>query len=121
MTELKEKIRFKKDRGFRLEWIDHSNFKFVSNFSLGTLRVNYIPIEGIKGFAKLTEMKDGQTKVEMTTKVRVELYFFSVVFAIIIAAGLLAEKPWPLWVFALFPLGLLWFWWVYRIQEKGLF
>ena len=121
ITELKEMIRFKKDRGFRLEWLDDYNFKFVTKFSLGTLRINYMPVEGIKGFAKLTEIESGKTKVEMTTKIRIELYLFTVAFAIIIVAGLLDKEPWPSWVFGLSPFGLIWFWWIYRIQEKGLF
>lgn len=120
-SELKELIRFKKDRGFRLEWIDDSTFKFVSNFSLGTLIVNYFPVEGIKGFAKLSEMENGKITVEMRTKIRIELYFFLIISVIIITVGLFSEKSWPIWTFSLFPIGLLWFWWVYRIQEKGLF
>lgn len=81
-----------------------------------------MPVEGIKGFVKLTEIESGKTKVEMKTKIRIELYFFALVFfVIIIITGLLDEKSWPLWIYGLLPIGLLWFWWVYRIQEKGLF
>ncbi|WP_224484674.1 hypothetical protein [Robertkochia aurantiaca] len=120
-SELKELIRIKRDRGFRLEWIDDSTFKFISESSLGTLIVNYFPVEGIKGFAKMTELENGKTIVEMWTKIRIELYFFLVNSIILIAIGLFSNESWPAWTFALFPLGLLWFWWVYRIQEKGLF
>ncbi len=120
-SELKEFIRFKTDCGFRLEWMDDSTFKFVSNFSLGTLIINYFPVEGIKGFAKLSELENGKTVVEMRTKIRIELYFFLVISITMIAVGLFSKESWPIWSFALFPLGLLWFWWVYRIQEKGLF
>lgn len=120
-SDLKELIRFKKDRGFRLEWIDDSTFKFLSNFSLGTLIVNYLPVEGIKGFAKLSELENGKTKVDLTTKIRIELYFFTIIFGIILIATLLAKEPLPLWIYGLLPVGLIWFWWVYRIQEKGLF
>ena len=101
--------------------MDDSTFKFVSNFSLGTLIINYFPVEGIKGFAKLSELENGKTVVEMRTKIRIELYFFLVISITMIAVGLFSKESWPIWSFALFPLGLLWFWWVYRIQEKGLF
>jgi hypothetical protein len=120
-TELKELIRLKKDREFRLEWIDESTFKFVSNFSIGTLIVNYLPIEGIKGFAKLSELESGKTNVELTTKIRIELYFFTAISLVLGAVGIFSKEPWPIWAFGLFPLGLIWFWWVYRLQEKGLF
>jgi len=121
ITELKELIRFKKDQGFRLEWIDQFNFKFISNFSLGTIIVNYFPTEGIKGFAKLSEIENGKTKLELTTTVRIELYLLTLSFLILFAVGLFSQEPWPVWTFLVFPLALLWFWWVYRIQEKRLF
>ncbi len=122
ITDLKERLRFKNNRDFLLEWVDESNFKFVSNFSFGTLLVNNgVPIEGIKGFAKLSEMKNGKTKVELITKVRIELYFFIAILSVLLVVGLFSEKPWPVWTFTFFPLPLLWFWWIYRIQEKGFF
>lgn len=122
ITDLKEKTQVKWDRDLRLEWIDESNFKFVSNFSLGTLLVNKgFPVEGIKGFAKLSETRDGKTKMELSTKVRIELYFFIAILLVLLAIGLFSREPFPVWVFTLFPLILVWFWWIYRIQEKGLF
>lgn len=49
MLDLKERRRIKSNRDFRLEWNDETNFKFVSNFSPGTLLVNKgFPVEGIK-------------------------------------------------------------------------
>ena len=40
---LGEKLRFQNNKKFRVEWIDHQSFKFLSNFSLGTLMVNNNP------------------------------------------------------------------------------
>tara|TARA_Y100000991_G_scaffold178647_1_gene140954 strand:+ start:89 stop:532 length:444 start_codon:yes stop_codon:yes gene_type:complete len=120
-SELRELIRLKKERDFRLEWIDNSTFKFVSNFSAGTLIFNYLPTEGIKGFAKLTETEYGKTKVELNTKIRVELFLFTLIFLIIIMVGLFSNESLPFWIYGLLPIGLVWFWWVYRIQEKDLF
>lgn len=121
ISDLKELMRFKKDREFRLEWIDDSTFKFLSNFSLGTLFVNYLPVEGIKGFAKLSELENGKTKVDLTTKIRIELYFFIIIFGIILISALITKEPFPIWIYGLLPMGLIWLWWVYRIQEKALF
>ena len=67
------------------------------------------------------EMRDRKTNVELKTKIRIELYFFSLISIIMIAVGLFSNESWPKWTFALFPLGLLWLWWVYRMQEKTLF
>src|SRR5690606_13879939 len=120
-SELKEFIRFQEERDFRLEWIDNSTFKFVSTLSLGTLIVNYTRVEGIKGFAKLMEMREGSTNVQLNTIIRIELYFFSLISIIMISVGLFSNESWPKWTFALFPIGLLWLWWVYRMQEKTLF
>lgn len=120
-NELKQIIREEGNLGFRVKWIDHSTFKFISNISLGTLLVNYLPVEGIKGIAKISELNNGKTIVELNTKIRIELYFFAVISIVLISVGLFSEEPWPIWTFAFFPIALLWFWWVYRLQEKGLF
>ena len=57
----------------------------------------------------------------MTTKVRVELYFFLAMFAFIYVVGLASETDIPEWFPLIIPVCLLWFWFVYRVQEKMLF
>ncbi|MBC7000855.1 hypothetical protein [Cytophaga sp. FL35] len=66
-------------------------------------------------------MENGKTKVDLTTKIRIELYLFTLIFLIIIIAGLISNETLPFWIYGLLPIGLVWFWWVYRVQEKGLF
>lgn len=123
INELHEKIRFDNNKKFRTEWSDYNKFKFVANWSIGTLIVRGWPnaVEGIKGFAELKEIGENKTRVELTTKVRVELYFFLVIFTFIIIIGLATESEVPKWLPLIVPVGLLWFWFVYRLQEKALF
>jgi uncharacterized membrane protein YobD (UPF0266 family) len=78
-------------------------------------------IDGIKGFAELKNIEGNKTKVELKTKVRFELYFFLIILTVICAAGLATQSDFPIWLLLLIPVGLLWFWFVYRVQEKMLF
>lgn len=43
------------------------------------------------------------------------------IFLVLLSVGLFSGEEWHKWIFVFFPLPLIWFWWVYRIQEKGLF
>lgn len=121
--ELKEQIRFKEERKFYLEWISDKEFKALSKISVGTILVNGLPgkIDGIKAYVKLTQLNNGKTRVTLSTKVRIELYFFASIPILAITVGFLTDNEIPLWLFLIIPFIVLWFWFVYRVQEKSLF
>jgi len=123
IDQLNEKIRLNYNKKFSTEWSEDNKFKFVSNWSIGTLMVRGFPnaVEGIKGYAKLKKIDNNKTKVELKTKVRIELYVFLIIMTIIIPIGFIFEKDFPNWMILLLPAGILWFWFVYRVQEKMLF
>lgn len=123
IEQLEEKLRFQNNQKFRVEWIDYQSFKFLSNFSVGTIMVKFNPgfADGIKGYANLIETESGKTKVSLRTKIRIELYFFLAVMVIAIIAALASEEVFLTRALWLTPFGLLWFWFVYRIQERILF
>ncbi|WP_452219893.1 hypothetical protein [Lacinutrix salivirga] len=123
ISELKEKIRFKREREFKLEWIDQNNIKFLSNISLGTLIVDgfHGATDGIKGYGKLSETGNGNTRIELKTKMRIELYFALFVFVFIFFCGYMAGENFPIWIYLLLPISILWFWFIFRMQEKRLF
>lgn len=123
VDELKEKIKLDNDKKFTIEWSDNYNFKFLSNWSIGTLIVKGFPnaADGIKGYAKLKSFGENKTKIELKTKVRIELYFFLILMSLMIISGFFAEDDFPNWMFLLLPAGLTWFWFVYRVQERMLF
>lgn len=123
ISELKEKIRLKREREFELEWIDQNDFKFLSKFSLGTLIVDGFPgaTDGIKGYGKLSETGNGNTRIELKTKMRIELYFALFVFVFIFFCGYMAGENFSIWIYLLLPVSLLWFWFIFRMQEKKLF
>jgi len=122
-SELKEYIRFKKERKFKLDWISDNEFKFLSKISVGTIMINYNPgyFDGIKGYAKLSELKNGNTKIELTTRLRIEMYFFGILSMIFLLVFFFSKENIPIWILFLFPIIIIWFWFVYRFQEKRLF
>ncbi|MBO6845844.1 MAG: hypothetical protein JJ885_16010 [Muricauda sp.] len=123
VSELKEYIRFKNERKFKLDWISDTEFKFLANVSIGTVIVNHNPgfFDGIKGYAKLTELNNGKTKIELRTQLRVEMYIIGVLFLVFLSIFLFSNENLPLWILFLFPAMILWFGFVYRFQEKRLF
>ena len=123
IIDLKEKIRLKKERGFYLDWISEKEFKVESKISVGTIMMNYNPgfFDGIKGYGKLTELNGNKTKIDLTTKVRIEMYFIGAIFIVFLLVEFFSEQEFPIWVFLSFPAMLIWFWIVYRVQEKILF
>ncbi len=120
---LREKLRFQNDKKFRVDWIDHQSFKFLSNFSIGTLMVNYNQgvVEGIKGYAHLSETASGKIKVLLRTKIRIELYFVLAAMVIATIAAFVLKEEFPIWMLWLTPVSLFWLWFVYRMQEQILF
>tara|TARA_B100000949_G_C13969566_1_gene320485 strand:- start:62 stop:520 length:459 start_codon:yes stop_codon:yes gene_type:complete len=123
IDQLNEKIRFQNNKKFRTDWIQYNEFKFFSKWSFGTLVITGIPnaFDGIKGYANLQQIGENKTKVELRTKVRIELYIFLVFIIFICVIGFIADSDFPSWILILIPSGLLWFWFVYRVQERILF
>ena len=123
ISELKEQIRLKKNRKFDLEWISETKFKFLSKFSLGTMMVSGFPnaVDGIKGYGFISKLDNGKTRIELSTTVRVELYFTVSIFILIFIIAFFAEENIPYWVYLLLPFSVLWFWLIFRLQEKKLF
>lgn len=123
ISNLKKQIRLKKDRKFNLDWISDNQFKFLSKLSVGTIMLNFNPtyFDGIKGYAKLTELNNGNTKIELTTRLRIEIYFIIILSVVFLLIFLFSNTKIPIWVLFIFPMMIIWFWIVYRFQEKKLF
>lgn len=123
ITELKEKIRIATGRKFKIEWISENEFTILSKVSLGTFIFISNPkyFDGIKGFGKLTQLKNGKTQIDLKTKFRIELYFIAIIPILTILITFLSGKEVPPSSIFLFPFILLWFWLIYRVQEKILF
>lgn len=123
ISELKEQIRFKKERKFKLEWISNKEFKVISKISIGTIIIDLNPgyFDGIKGYGKLTELNNDKTEVKLTTKLRIEMYFVGILFVIFLLVFFFSDENMPIWTLFLFPVTIIWFWFIYRFQEKLLF
>ncbi|SFR82797.1 hypothetical protein [Maribacter stanieri] len=123
IDELNEKIHLNNDKKFRTKWSEYNRFEFFAKWSLGTLIFRGFPtaVDGIKGFAELTRKGEYKTHVLLKTKVRIEFYFFLIILTTMCVAGLATQSDFPIYLLLLIPFGLLWFWFIYRVQEKMLF
>jgi hypothetical protein len=123
VEELNEQIRLNNNKKFRTKWSESNRFEFFAKWSLGTLFFRGFPtaVDGIKGFAELKNIDGNKTQVHLKTKVRFELYFFLIILCIMCIAGLITQPDFPIWLLLLIPFGVIWFWFVYRVQEKMLF
>ncbi|MEM6963978.1 MAG: hypothetical protein AAF573_04365 [Bacteroidota bacterium] len=122
--ELKKRLNDSKNRKYRVEWISDKEFKFLSNWSLGTMIVNGLPgaVDGIKGYGTIKDLKENnKIEIQLKTKVRIEMYFITGIFVFFFVVGILSKEKFPIWIYFLLPIFLIWFWGVYRIQENSLF
>ena len=107
--------------GFSIVKISDYEYKFLADYSWGTLIMKGAPsmVEGIKIFGTF---KPGEetTKVMLIARPRKEL-FIIVVFWLIVASKILpGSDTMPWWANVLFPVFLIWTWFVYRFQENKL-
>ncbi|RYX83701.1 hypothetical protein EON73_03725 [bacterium] len=98
-------------------------YEFLANFSLGTLNIKGMPglIDGIKTSAKFNAVDANRTEVTLTTSFRTE-YVIIVLFwiGVLLYQGF-GSKYVPTWItLILFPVILIWFWFVYSFQERSL-
>lgn len=123
ISELKENLSLKKYRKFDLDWISDDEFKFTSEYSFGTIKLDYNPgyFDGINGYAKLTSLNNGKTKVDLSTKLRTEMYLFGALCFVVLLIVTLSNGKLPIWSLFIYPITIVWFWYVYRFQEKKLF
>ncbi|HHC78396.1 MAG TPA: hypothetical protein ENK46_00835 [Flavobacteriia bacterium] len=123
ITDFKVRVKLREKRPFHLKWISSNQFKVLSNFSLGTMIFNNNPgfMEGIKGIGKLTELNDKKTRIELSTRIRIEIYFIAALTILSPLVFFLTEEKLLLGHLFLFPATLIWFWIIYRFQEKILF
>jgi hypothetical protein len=110
-------------KSFRIKGPQGGEYTFLSNLSLGTAIENIDKgmIEGIKVFGEIKKKSNSTSILKITTKVRIELVFICVFWIGMILFQIFGNEKVPLWVnMIMFPVTLIWFWFVYRIQEKSL-
>ena len=123
MDTLKKRLRESKGRRYDVEWISNTEFKFLSKVSFGILIMSGAPnvFDGIKGYANIQEKENNLIEIYLATKIRVEMYFFSGVFAFIFLGAMFMKESIPIWIYFFLPITLTWFWYIFRVQEKMLF
>ena len=76
IIDLKSRLNEQRGRYFDIEWTNKKEFKFLAPLTNGTAMVKGNPglIDEIKGYAVIVEEREnGITKIEMSTKFRIEL------------------------------------------------
>lgn len=108
-------------KSFEIHELKKGKFKFLANFSLGTTIINGYSgiIDGIKVYGEILKASDSTSILKISTKIRIELIFICACWIGITLFQLLGNDRIPIWVnLILFPCIILWFWFVFRIQEK---
>lgn len=120
--ELDKVLSESEESDFRIRKIGGKKYKFLANFSLGTAIVKGGAglIDGISIYGKIIDRPNSGTLIHFETELRIELiaiFIFWVVLSFFQILGLVI----PLWInLILFPMVLLWFGCIYRLQEKSL-
>ena len=84
--------------------------------------VKYNPraVDGIKGYGNFDEKGNNKIEIHLTTKLRIELYFILGIFVFFFVGAIFMKEVFPIWIYFLLPICLIWFWFVLRVQEKSL-
>lgn len=106
--------------GFTIEEVENHQYKCVSNFSLGTMVVRSTKSQpdGIKLYMSLESLNPFRTEIILRSKLRPELALMAgilllfAIFTIINPSPNLNDKN-----NLIFPIGLIWLWLAYRVQE----
>ena len=105
--------------------LSKNTFEGRASFSLGVLMGSggMSLNNGIKVFFEIEEVEPAKYYLNFSTKLRIEHFFFAILFLfIIIGTSLSSDTPFyvPLFMFALWGVTHLWFHFVFRWQEQGL-
>jgi hypothetical protein len=107
--------------GFSIVKMSDYEYKFLADYSWGTLLVKGAPsmVEGIKVFGTF---KPGETATALmlAARPRMELFIIIVFWLIVASKALPGSDTMPWWVNVVFPVFLIWTWFLYRFQENRL-
>ncbi len=118
ISEFKEMCKLKKSNDFTIEWYSNYEFDVVSKLSFGVVS-NYM-FSGISLNARIIESSDQKIIISLSTFPRFELFIIGLFSIFFFFYYILSEEYMPFWVLLIMPIALLWFWYIYRSQEKGL-
>lgn len=105
---------------FQVTKLEKENFEITAKSSLGIMIVNGNAVNGINVFGTIQSINSETLSIRMKTKIRAELYicFLIIIFCLILMFKNFGEVPfWP-FLFSFLP--ILWFNWLYMIQNKEL-
>jgi hypothetical protein len=105
---------------FGVSEFNKTKFLITDKYSIGTMIINFRAIRGITVYGTIKLLPSDQLIVRLRTKIRIEIYFFSIISVASLVAMVININKLPFWPF-LFPLVTIpWFNWIYMIQNKDL-
>ena len=122
IEQLQQQLLNKNIPKFDAEFLSFKEYHINAKLSVGIA----ISFSGLFNFPictslKLMEETQNKTIVNLKTYVRPELIFISLLWIISLLFKLFSETKIPFAIpFVVFPLILIWFWFVYRTQEESL-
>ena len=108
------------NKHFDIQKLTATEYKVIAHYSMGIGKMGAKWAEGINVILTLKALSDTTTKVEITSTLRIELVFFSIISALAIFFMVNSSEKQSIWSIVFFPVALIWFWLVYRFQEKRL-
>lgn len=120
--EIKTRINTIKNSSYSYSWKRRDLIKFSSKISFGTLIVKGLPnaSPGIQLFGEIKSLENSKSELRLFTKFRIEYIITIVFFIAIFYVDIFGDEKIPIWLYLLLPILLLWFQFVYRVQEKSL-
>jgi hypothetical protein len=124
IDELMERMEFLSNNRKRFETtrLEDSYYSISAIFSLGAFSKMGGKSGPISVLMRINQNNSINPTIEITSKIRIEHYFFSAMFSFVFFITLLSNEPWytPVFIVGLFIVFHFWFHLVYRIQENEL-
>ncbi|MDB5004075.1 MAG: hypothetical protein JWQ34_2300 [Mucilaginibacter sp.] len=114
------KLSLSPDYDFSISKTDSYRYKFLSDYSVGTLSGAEFFVDGIKIYGSFTSINESKVNVVLSTRTRIELKLIGFFWFVFILYEAFGNVNVPLWTNFIFPVVLIWFWLVYRFQENRL-
>jgi len=109
--------------GFSITSTDNNEFRFLADFSLGTMYIRGMPnlVPGINILGTLNEAGNGVSSLKIRSPLRIELVSVFLICAIVIyAAAFNTTNSTSIYLYFLMPALVIGLWLIYRVQESRL-
>lgn len=101
---------------FRVTNLKNGKFEITNKFSIGV----GLATKGITAFGTIQSVNADNLTIRLKTKIRTEIYICCMIALIMLIAMFFNNGKSPFWAFLFSIILVLWFNWIYMIQNRGL-